>query len=76
MGDLDLNLEVPDTFFETWKEFASCQVASSIGCFYSKKCLTTNSSSVEILFMFLLSIAPSFLFYVDDQHSVLNACFF
>ncbi|CAJ1941970.1 unnamed protein product [Sphenostylis stenocarpa] len=45
-GDLDLNRKVPDTFFETWKEFVSCQVTSSIGCFHSKKCLTADSSTV------------------------------
>ncbi|WVZ22692.1 hypothetical protein V8G54_001236 [Vigna mungo] len=69
-GDLDLNLEVPGTFFETWKGFVSCQVASNIGCFYPNNCLTANSSSIEILFLFLLSIAPSLLFCVNDRHSV------
>ncbi|TKY58477.1 hypothetical protein E2542_SST15539 [Spatholobus suberectus] len=75
-GDLGLNLKVPDIFFETWKEFVSWQVASSIGCFHSKKCLTADSSSLEIFFWFPLLIAPSFLFYFNDQHSVCNACFF
>ncbi|KAH1150852.1 hypothetical protein AAZX31_16G095400 [Glycine max] len=76
MGDQALNLKVLVIFFETWKEFVSCQVASRIGCFHSKKCLTADSSSLEIIFWFPLLIAPSFLFYFKDQHSALNACFF
>ncbi|KAH1150388.1 hypothetical protein AAZX31_16G069100 [Glycine max] len=76
MGDQGLNLKVLVIFFETWKEFVSCQVASRIGCFHSKKYLIAGSSSLEIIFWFPLLIAPSFLFYFNDQHIVLNACFF
>lgn len=71
-GDLDLNLKVP----ETWREFFSGQVATSIGCIHSKKCLNGDSSSLANFFGFPLLIALSCLFSFNDQHSACNACFF
>ncbi|WJX61543.1 hypothetical protein P8452_46624 [Trifolium repens] len=66
-GCLDLNLKCCDLYSETWREFVSRQIATSIGFLHSKKSLIGEFSSLEIFFWFLLSIALSVLFSFNDK---------
>ncbi|KAL1552696.1 hypothetical protein AAHA92_13464 [Salvia divinorum] len=43
----------------TWSKFASGQISTSTGIFHSKKSLIGGFLSLEIFFLFLLSIALS-----------------
>lgn len=52
---------------KTWSMFASGQIASTIGQFHSRKCLTGDFSSVEIFFWFPLLIALSGLLLLNDH---------
>ncbi|KAK8472169.1 hypothetical protein PHAVU_002G131300 [Phaseolus vulgaris] len=73
---LGLNRKDRDLYFETWREFVSGQIATSIGFLHSKKCLIGDFSSLEIFFGFPLLIALSVLLPFDDQHRVRDATFF
>ncbi|KAL5099850.1 hypothetical protein RYX36_004177, partial [Vicia faba] len=66
-GCLDLNLKRCELYPETWREFISRQIVTSIAFSHSKKCLIGEFSSLEIFFWFPLSIALSVLFPLNDQ---------
>ncbi len=72
----DFDFENLISFLQTWSEHASGQIATGFGFFHSRKCSTGGFSSLEISFLFLLSIALSAQLYVDDQHNRPNAIFF
>ncbi|KAH6783494.1 hypothetical protein C2S52_008453 [Perilla frutescens var. hirtella] len=59
----------------TWSKFASGQIATSTGVFHSKKSLIGGFSSLEIFFLFPLSIALSEELFLSDQYNRLNAHF-
>ncbi|KAH6820460.1 hypothetical protein C2S53_002618 [Perilla frutescens var. hirtella] len=59
----------------TWSKFASGQIATSTGVFHSKKSLIGGFSSLEIFFLFPLSIALSEELFLSDQYKRLNAHF-
>lgn len=75
-GCLDLNLKRRELYPETWREFISRQIVTSIGFLLSKKCLIGEFSSLEIFFWFPLSIALSFLSPFNDQQRVRDASLF
>lgn len=59
----------------TWSKYASGQIATSTGVFHSKKSLIGGFSSLEIFFLFPLSIALSGELFLSDQYRKLNASF-
>lgn len=59
----------------TWSKYASGQIATSTGVFHSKKSLIGGFSSLEIFFLFPLSIALSGELFLSDQYRRLNAYF-
>lgn len=59
----------------TWSKYASGQIATSTGVFHSKKSLIGGFSSLEIFFLFPLSIALSGELFLSDQYRRLNASF-
>lgn len=63
------------TLYRTWSKFASGQIATSTGVFHSKKSLIGGSSSLEIFFLFLLSIALSEELVLSDQYKRLDVYF-
>ncbi|EYU37517.1 hypothetical protein MIMGU_mgv11b017514mg [Erythranthe guttata] len=58
----------------TWSKFASGQIATTAEFFHYRNFSTGGLSSVEILFLFPLSIALSEHLFLRDQHRWLNAC--
>ncbi|KAI3453882.1 hypothetical protein Pfo_010545 [Paulownia fortunei] len=52
----------------TWSKFASGQIASSTGSIHSRNFLTGDFSSLEIFFLFPLSIALSEQLILNDQY--------
>lgn len=59
----------------TWSKFAFGQIATSTGIFHSKKSLIGGFSSLEIFFLFPLSIALSEELFLSDQYRRLNVYF-
>lgn len=60
----------------TWSKFASGQNATSDGFFHSRNFMIGGFLSVEIFFLFLLSIALSEQLILNDQYRRPNAYFF
>ncbi|GMY29596.1 Cyclin-dependent [Fagus crenata] len=56
---LGLDLKDFNIYLKIWSKCASGQIATSIGCFHSRKFLTGGFSSLEIFFWFPLLIALS-----------------
>lgn len=71
---LDFNFERLK-LYRTWSKFASGQMATSAKFFHSMKFLTGGSSSLEIFFLFPLSIVLSEKLFLSDQYRRLNAYF-
>lgn len=61
--------------YRTWSKYASGQIATSTGIFHSKKSLIGGFLSLEIFFLFPLSIALSGERFLSDQYRRLNASF-
>lgn len=59
----------------TWSNCTFAQFASSAKLFHSRKSLIGGSSSVELSFLFLLSIALSEQLLLNDQYRRPNANF-
>ncbi|KAK4374140.1 hypothetical protein RND71_004817 [Anisodus tanguticus] len=57
----------------TWRNCTFAQIASSAELFHFRKSLIGGSSSVEIFFLFLLSIALSEQLLLNNQYRRPNA---
>ncbi|KAL8469058.1 hypothetical protein ACS0TY_032045 [Phlomoides rotata] len=62
-------------YLVTWSKFASGQIATNIKFYHSMKFLTGGISSLEIFFLFPLSITLSEKFFLSDHYRRLNAYF-
>lgn len=63
-------------FSKTWSTLASGQIASIIGLFHSRKCLTGDFSSLEISFWFPLLTALSGLLPLNEHNRRRDASYF
>ncbi|KAL8476484.1 hypothetical protein ACS0TY_028957 [Phlomoides rotata] len=73
---LDFKFEVEQLkLYRTWSKFASGQIATNIKFYHSMKFLTGGISSLEIFFLFPLSITLSEKFFLSDHYRRLNVYF-